>query len=106
MLSVDAIEALADSLTPSMKHVLERCSEAGFWGQEETGCWREWRDVVYDRAHVSFYGTVQALERRGLIQIKRAPGFPAMVALTREGLRVRAALRLRELDVKAITKGG
>lgn len=96
MKTVDQIEALADELTPAMRHCLSRCSDAGFWGPEETGCWREWRDVVHGRSHATFRGTVHALERRGLVVIKRVPGMGALVALTRDGLRVQAAWRLRE----------
>lgn len=96
MLSVDDIEAIADALTPAMRHVLGRCSEAGFWASKDHGCWREWRDVIDGRPYTSFHGTIGALERRGLVVVNRFPGLPgSMVAMTRTGLRVSAALRLR-----------
>lgn len=94
MLTVDELDDVADSLSDAMRHVLLRCSEGG-WSSEETNFPRTWPDVVYGRPHVSFHGTVAALERRGLVAITRPAGMCAMVALTREGRRVQATLRLR-----------
>lgn len=96
MLSVDQIEAIADELTEPMRHVVMRCSDAG-WNGEETGYPRMWPDVVANRPHCSFRHTVAALARRGIVQISAPKGCCSMVALTRTGLRVQAALRLREV---------
>lgn len=97
MESVDQIEAVADELTDSMRHVLLRCSDGG-WPGEETCFARMWPDVTAGRPHVSFRGTVAALERRGLVKITHPMGTCAMVALTRKGIRVQAALRLRSVE--------
>lgn len=98
MKSIDEIDAIADTLSGPMCHVLLRCDgDAGFWGCEETGCFREWRDVVYGRAHATFNGTVRALERRGLVVIKDIPGTCSLVGLNRDGRRVQATLRLRRM---------
>lgn len=94
MLTVDEIEALTDTLTDAMKHVVMRCSEGG-WSSEETNFPRTWPDVVYGRSRCSFRKTVEALERRGIVKVTRPAGMCAMVALTREGRRIHAALRLR-----------
>lgn len=94
MLSVDEIEAIADELSPSMQHALLRCSDAGFGAMGYAP--RCWWDVVAHRANCTLAHTITALERRGLIEITRPAGLGAMVAMTREGGRVQAALRLRQ----------
>jgi hypothetical protein len=91
MLSVDEIEVIADSLSPAMRHALLRCSDASFGEEFAPRCW--W-DVVHGYRHATFRGTISALERRALVEVDRAP---SMVRLTREGLRVQAALRLRNV---------
>jgi hypothetical protein len=98
MTTVAEIDAIADELSPSMRHVLRRCSDDVDWTLvDHVATWpREWPDVVAGRKGVSFRGTVRALERRGLVEIVADPKRWHCVRLTREGLRVQAALRLRD----------
>jgi hypothetical protein len=97
MKSAAEIDALADDLTAPMRHVLMRCSDAVDWTLgEKYATWpREWPDVVAGRKGVSFNGSVRALERRGLVEIESEPRRWHCVRLTRDGVRVQAALRLQ-----------
>jgi hypothetical protein len=91
--SVDEIEALADDLTPGMRHALLRCSDAAFGEELAPRCW--W-DVIAHRPHTSFRATIDPLARRGLVKLISYRGAAGtFVALTNDGLRVQAALRLR-----------
>ena len=94
LLSVDEIEAIADSLTPVMRHALLRCSDAVDWTiRDRTLTWpRDWCDVVANYPHASYRGTIGALKRRGLVVEKDHRGIRATVT----GYRVQAALRVRQ----------
>lgn len=102
MLTVDEIEALADTLTPPMWHVVMRCSEAA-WGSNGYAP-RCWWDVVHGRSHCSFHGTIKALARRGIIEIRAPKGMSSMVALTMEGGRLQACGRLRGYDARSFER--
>lgn len=52
-------------LSPAMRHVLSRCSDAQIW-RSERGWSRVWLDLVHGYPHAS-HKTIDALVRRGLL---------------------------------------
>lgn len=53
-------------LTPSMRHVISRCSEVETWERTGQTFGRQWPDLVAGRSHVSM-STIRALMDRGLV---------------------------------------
>lgn len=78
-----------DVLTPAMKHVILRCSEAERWEQDGRTFPRWWTDLIAQRPRTSMQ-TVRALVARGLLyEDDHGAGF----GLTTQGISVWLSLR-------------